>query len=283
MFYKIFFKVLVVSFLIKFVIALITVDITLNSLGVFISFFYFTYYCITILKSQHSSFKVFTTVFSASVVIESYSIYLYFIEGYGSLPYVFLNLLGITSSFLFFRLKPPLNLLQFLLTSLFAVFMFYQGWDYWIHKSQHGTFTGRITSYKLNQNIKGIDEKNNQISNKTLENKIVLLDFWHTKCGVCFQKFPQLQAFYDKYKDDNSIAIYAVDKPIEEDKEKSAFKVIEEEGYSFPVLLPTDEELPDNFGVFRFPATFVIDRQGNVVYKGDIEGAVILVEELRNN
>jgi thiol-disulfide isomerase/thioredoxin len=139
-----------------------------------------------------------------------------------------------------------------------------------------------VIAYDLNQRIVGIDEKNNRVTNKTLENKIVLLDFWHTKCGVCFQKFPLLQAFYDKYKNDDSIVIFAIDKPIEEDIEKSAFKVIEEEGYNFPVLLPTDEELPDKFGVFRFPATFVIDRQGHVVYKGDIEGAIILVEELRN-
>jgi hypothetical protein len=130
--YKIFLKIFIVSFLIKVVIALITTGIALNSLVMFIVFFYFTYFCITKLESQQSSFRVFTTVFVANVVIESYGIYLYFVNGNSGLPYVFLNLVAITSGFLYFRLRPPSRFLQFLLASFFSVFMFYQGWDYWI-------------------------------------------------------------------------------------------------------------------------------------------------------
>jgi thiol-disulfide isomerase/thioredoxin len=280
---KLFFKITIVSFAVKVLIALITSSIAMNSLLMFIVFFYFTCFCISTIKSQQSSFRIFTIVFVSNFVIELYGIYLYLVDGNTGLPYVILNLLAIISGFLYFRLKTPLNLIPLLLTSFFAVFMYYQGWNYWIHKAQHGSFTGKIEAYKLQQKVEGIDQHNNKISNKTLENKIVLLDFWHSRCGVCFQKFPQLQAFYNKYRNDDSIVVFAVDKPIEEDKQKSVFKVIEEEGYNFPVLLPTDEELPDKFGVFRFPVTFVINRQGNVVYKGDIEGAILMVEELKLN
>ena len=263
-------------------IAFVTKAIQCNSLLAFIGYFYLTLFIIKFFKKQLSEFYLLVFILTSIFLMQSYTIYLCYVGGASAEPIIIIYCLGVISAFLYIKLKSPINLLPFIISCFFVVFMFFQGWDYWIHKSQHGTFTGRITTHKLNQKIKGIDEKNNQISNKILENKIVLLDFWHTKCGVCFQKFPQLQAFYDKYKNDNSILVFAVNKPIEEDKEKSAFKLIEEEGYSFPVLLPTDEELPEKFSVFRFPATFVIDRQGNVVYKGDIKGAIILVEELRN-
>jgi hypothetical protein len=39
--------------------------------------------------------------------------------------------------------------------------------------------------------------------------------------------------------------------------------------------------LPKKFGVKYYPTTFVIDRSGQIVYKGDIAGAVRMVEELR--
>jgi thiol-disulfide isomerase/thioredoxin len=199
------------------------------------------------------------------------------------LPVVITYFLGVFSAYFYLKSKLPKNLIVFTLSSFFVVFMFFQGWDYWLHKLDYGTFTGKIESDKLQQKVEGIDQHNNKINNQTLESKIVLLDFWHTKCGVCFQKFPQLQTFYDKYKNDDSVIIFAVDKPLDEDKEKSAFKVIEEEGYNFPVLLPTDEDLPEKFGVKGYPTTFVINKQGNVVYKGDIEGAILRVEELKRN
>jgi thiol-disulfide isomerase/thioredoxin len=247
----------------------------------FIICFYFSIFCISRFNNSNPTWKVlFVLILVRLFVFGGYETYMTVIELYG-LPALSAHLLGIISGFFYFRLKNYLNILPFLLSSILVVFMFFQGWIYWIHYINFNTFTGRIEAHKLQQKVEGIDQYNNNISNQTLENKIVLLDFWHTKCGVCFQKFPQLQAFYDKYKDDDSIVVFAVNKPIEEDIQKSAFKVIEEEGYNFPVLLPTDEELPDKFGVFRFPATFVVNKQGNVVYKGGIEGAVLMVEELR--
>jgi thiol-disulfide isomerase/thioredoxin len=252
-----------------------------SSIFGFIAFIYLTMFCLNVYKYKLPALLVLVSVFIGLWCLELPLRITNFYETLVSLPDILLQTLGVVCGFFYVRSKKYFSFVSLFLSCVIAIFMFFQGWDYWIHRINFGTFTGKIAAFKLQQNIEGIDEKNNSITNKILENKIVLLDFWHTKCGVCFQKFPQLQAFYDKYKDDNLIAIYAVDKPIEEDKEKSAFKVIEEEGYSFPVLLPTDEELPDRFGVFRFPATFVLDRKGNVVYKGDIEGAIILVEELK--
>jgi thiol-disulfide isomerase/thioredoxin len=213
------------------------------------------------------------------LLLGGYNTFVVLTELFG-LPALIVGLLGIISGYLYLLIKKTLNLLPFLLSSFFVTFMVFQGWNYWFHYVSFNTFTGKISATNLKQNINGIDQNNKLITNETLANKIVLLDFWHTRCGVCFQKFPQLQAFYDKYKNDNSIAVYAVNKPIEEDKEKSAFKVIEEESYNFPVLLPNDEELAEKFGVKGYPTTFVIDKQSNIIYKGDIEGAIRMIEEL---
>jgi thioredoxin-related protein len=59
--------------------------------------------------------------------------------------------------------------------------------------------------------------------------------------------------------------------------------MIKEEGYSFPVVITKDENLPEKFGVKYYPTTFVINQNGQIVYKGDIPGAVKMVGELKEN
>ena len=159
--------------------------------------------------------------------------------------------------------------------------MFFQGWDYWIHRINFGTLTGRVQAFSLPAKFEGLNEQNETVTDENFRNKIVLLDFWYTGCGMCFEKFPQVQTAYERYKNDPSVAIFAVDDPIEEDTPGMAFQVIKEAGYSFPVVIAKDEELPRKFGVKYYPTTFVIDRSGQIVYKGDIAGAVKMIEDLR--
>ena len=59
--------------------------------------------------------------------------------------------------------------------------------------------------------------------------------------------------------------------------------MIKKEGYSFPVVIPTDEELPEKFGVKGYPTTFVINQNNQIVYKGDIEGAIKMVDKLKSS
>lgn len=216
-------------------------------------------------------------------LLQSYTILMWFIlwDLYG-LPVVITYCLAIISAYYYHKSKPPQNILLFSLSSCFVVFMLFQGWDYWLHKIDFGTFTGCIEAYQLQTNFEAFDERKNLITNNNLQNKIVLLDFWHTRCGICFQKFPQVEAAYDKYKNDSSVAIFAVDKPIKEDKPNQAFEMIREEGYSFPIVITKDEDLAERFGVKVYPTTFVINPNGQIVYKGGIEGAVKMIEELKS-
>ena len=119
------------------------------------------------------------------------------------------------------------------------------------------------------------------VTENDFNGKIVLLDFWFTRCEACFEKFPQVQSVFYKLKSDPSVKVLAVDKPIPNDKPGEAFDVIRREGYTFPVVIAKDEELPEKYGVAWYPTTMVIDRQGKIVYRGDIEGAASMVEELR--
>ncbi len=283
---KIFFKtcfsaVVVTLLLIPLRLSGIGMGIDLSSLVGFILFFYLTFFLFVKYKNETVFWNIFAALIIGECVLFPNVIYDLFSGLPWFLPQLLIQTIGIICGYLYWKLTKPLDFLIALISCLITVFMFFQGFDYWLHYLNYETFTGKINAHRLSQRFEGINQYNTKITNQTLNKKIALLDFWNTRCGVCFQKFPQLQAFYDKYKNDDSVVVFAVNKPLDEDKEKSAFKVIEEESYNFPVLLPTDEELPEKFGVKGYPTTFVIDKQGNVVYKGSIEGAVLMIEELK--
>ena len=41
--------------------------------------------------------------------------------------------------------------------------------------------------------------------------------------------------------------------------------------YTFPSIIPVDEELPDKFGVKYYPTTIIINEDGYVVFFGSID------------
>jgi len=60
--------------------------------------------------------------------------------------------------------------------------------------------------------IWGADMSGNRFDERTLDGKVVLLDFWATWCGPCLAKLPHLRLLYQRYKDRGfEIVSYSVD------------------------------------------------------------------------
>ncbi len=203
----------------------------------------------------------------------------FFTAGLFSFPDFILHFLGIMSGLAFTNLRSPQRWLTTGLGFFLTLTMCVKGYDMWLHRLNYGTFTGKVL-YSLPAKFEAFDESKSLITDKDFTNKVVILDFWNTSCGICFQKFPQLQKFYEKHKTETTLRILAVDTPLEDDKEGDAFKAIKDEGHSFPVVITKEANLAEQYGVTGYPTTFVIDQKGNIVFRGDLEHATKLAEEL---
>lgn len=256
-------------------------NIELSSAVGFISYLFLTVYLLNKFGQKIPGWLIFVGVIAGLWVFHLPLRIIYFRSTLTTLPDALIHTLGIVCAYLYWLLKGRIRLLPVVLGCLITAFMFFQGYDMWLHKLNYGTFTGRIQPLNLPAKFEAKNEYGQLITDAELSGKIVLLDFWHTRCGICFEKFPQVQAAYERYRTDPSINILAVNKPLEEDRPGDAFEMIKTEGYSFQVVVSKDEYMPENFGVRVYPTTFVIDRKGEVVFKGGIEGAVKMVEELR--
>jgi len=93
-------------------------------------------------------------------------------------------------------------------------------------------------------------------------NDVILLNFWATWCPPCRKEMPSMSALYRKYADRGlKVVAVSVDRDI---SDLSAF--VREYDLPFQVLHDADSAVSHSYGVFRYPETFLIDRQGNVRY-----------------
>ena len=93
-----------------------------------------------------------------------------------------------------------------------------------------------------------------------LKGKVVLVNFWATWCPPCRKEMPDLQALFDKYKNQGFVVLSISD---EEAAKVSPF--IAERKISYPVLLDPGRKVNEAFVVEGIPKSFVYDRQGKLV------------------
>jgi thiol-disulfide isomerase/thioredoxin len=125
-------------------------------------------------------------------------------------------------------------------------------------------------------------EKNTRFPNVTLLNKqgkkvsfdddkVIVLDFWATSCGICFDKFPDLEETAKKYHKNKNVEIYAVNFPLKREKFENNIKILDSFGYNFQKLYAkSSKEIEDSLHFNSFPHLLVI-KNGKIRYDGMFE------------
>lgn len=106
--------------------------------------------------------------------------------------------------------------------------------------------------------------------------KVIILNFFATWCGPCKEEMPELNNYYEKYKDESFILI-GIDANEREDTVKDFLK---EYSVTFPVGIDHDGRLQKLFTVRGLPTTIFIGADGTVnIYEiGPIRNADIAFE-----
>lgn len=112
------------------------------------------------------------------------------------------------------------------------------------------------------------DQYGNTHTLSDYKGKTVFLNFWATWCPPCRAEMPDIQKLYETYdrEGEDALVILGVASPgIGGEKSEEGIKeFLDENGYTYPVLMDTTGEQFMNYGVLSYPTTFMIDRDGNV-------------------
>lgn len=112
-----------------------------------------------------------------------------------------------------------------------------------------------------------------------LKGKVVLIDFWTYSCINCMRTIPYLNDWYKKYQD-KGLVIIGVHTP-EFDFEKDLNNVkqaVRQDGIHYPVALDNQFMTWTNFDNHYWPAQYLIDPKGRVVYTHFGEGDDDIIE-----
>ena len=114
-----------------------------------------------------------------------------------------------------------------------------------------------------------IDENGQAVSFDA--SKTVVLDFWTTKCGVCFKKFPAYEDVFEHYKEDVRVEVYAVNVPLKTDIFSETLEKFQKLSYKFPTLFLTNSHsLEEKYNIDGYPHILIIKNR-QVEYSGGME------------
>ncbi len=97
-----------------------------------------------------------------------------------------------------------------------------------------------------------------------LKGKVVAVNFWATWCGPCKKEIPGFMEVYKQYKD-KGLEIVGIS--LDEKGWEIVRPWLDRTPISYPVVIG-DGELADAYGgIDGIPATFIVDKKGNVASK----------------
>lgn len=98
----------------------------------------------------------------------------------------------------------------------------------------------------------------------TRKGDLVVLNFWSTSCGICIEKFPEIEKLYQEFLNDPRVSFYSINIPLRRDTKEFIYSL--DEDYD-TLLLFGDEALRNKLGVKGYP-TMVVIKNGVQKYHG---------------
>jgi len=113
-----------------------------------------------------------------------------------------------------------------------------------------------------------------------LRGKVVLVEFWTRECINCRNVLPHTKALYDKYGKDGLVVVGVHTPEYDEERDIAGVQAaIRQFGITWPVAVDNDYRIWTAYGNRYWPALYLIDRDGRMVYRHFGEGSYDVTEQ----
>lgn len=106
-------------------------------------------------------------------------------------------------------------------------------------------------------------ETGQKVTTRDFGGKLLVLNFWATWCPPCIEEMPSLNQFAQEMAPAGVVVL-----GVSIDKNEAAYKrFVQRNKLAFATTRDPEENISSNYGTFKWPETYVIDREGKVVQK----------------
>jgi alkyl hydroperoxide reductase subunit AhpC len=93
----------------------------------------------------------------------------------------------------------------------------------------------------------------------------IVISFWATWCAPCKKELNAIQEVYEDWQQETGVTLVAVS--VDDEKTKSRVPVdVNGKGWDYVILMDPNGDFKRAMGVNNVPHTFLIDKDGNIVY-----------------
>jgi len=97
-----------------------------------------------------------------------------------------------------------------------------------------------------------------------LRGKVIVLNFFATWCGPCQMELPHLETIWNEFRNDDDFQMLVVGR----EESKDSIKSFQQKyGFTFPLASDPDRSIYNKFASQSIPRTYLISRQGIIVYQ----------------
>ena len=100
----------------------------------------------------------------------------------------------------------------------------------------------------------------------SLRGRVVVVDFWASWCGPCVESMPEMNAMRDRLLKQGYGSSFEVLGVSLDSEPTEARRFLKKYSVNFPVLLDDKSRTTEAYGLWRLPATFLIDSTGKIVF-----------------
>ena len=126
--------------------------------------------------------------------------------------------------------------------------------------------------------LQGLDGEETSLA--AFKGKVLFVNLWATWCGPCVVEMPSIQRLYEQFRQEDVKFLLVSDEPPD-----VVEPFVQEKGWELPMYVSNDER-PSVFESRGIPATFILDREGRIVFRHvgsarwDDESSVRFLNEL---
>lgn len=107
--------------------------------------------------------------------------------------------------------------------------------------------------------LQGLDGEETSLA--AFEGKVLFVNLWATWCGPCVVEMPSIQRLYEQFQQEDVKFLLVSDEPPD-----VVEPFVQEKGWELPMYVSNDEK-PSVFESRGIPATFILDREGRIVFR----------------